>query len=46
MKKIYCILSLAAAFCAFTPFVNAQTGGSSVVKSGGEWQEKEGFKYR
>ena len=45
MKKINRVLAVALSFCAFLPFVNAQTGGSSVVKSG-EWQEKEGFKYR
>ena len=45
MKKINRVLAVALSFCAFLPFVNAQTGGSSVVKSV-EWQEKEGFKYR
>ena len=42
MKKIYCILSLAAAFCAFTPFVKAQ----GIVASGEEWTESNGLGYR
>ncbi len=42
MKKIYSILSLAAAFCAFTPFANAQ----GIVASGEEWTERNGLGYR
>ena len=42
MKKIYCILSLAAAFCAFTPFVKAQ----GIIASGEEWTESNGLGYR
>ena len=42
MKKIYSILALATAFCAFTPFANAQ----GIVASGEEWTEKNGLGYR
>lgn len=48
MKKVYCILSVALAFCAFLPFAGAQTAvqNAEMIARNGEWQEKEGFKYR
>ena len=42
MKKINRVLAVALSFCAFLPFVNAQTGGSTVVKSG-KWAGKGRF---
>ena len=40
MKKIYSILALAAAFCAFLPLANAQG-----IVSKGTWTEKDGLSY-
>ena len=48
MKKIYSIIAIAAAICAFTPFAKAQNAATKDAAKGGTgagWQESDGLAY-
>lgn len=48
MKKIYSIIAIAAAICAFIPFAKAQNAATKDAAKGGTgagWQERDGLAY-